>query len=73
MVGKPIAVSCISGYNGTIFAYGQTGTGKTFTIHGTGTDCPEYEKSEHYDVRGILPRCFEFIFNSISREKRRND
>ena len=27
----------LKGYNGTILAYGQTGTGKTFTIFGPGT------------------------------------
>ena len=31
-IAKPIADSCMQGYNGTIFAYGQTGAGKTFTI-----------------------------------------
>jgi kinesin family protein 3/17 len=31
-IAKPIADSCIQGYNGTIFAYGQTGAGKTYTI-----------------------------------------
>ena len=41
----------MSGYNGTIFAYGQTGAGKTFTIQGPETlgGSPE---------RGLLPRCF---------------
>jgi hypothetical protein len=29
-----ICNDCIEGYNGTIFAYGQTGAGKTYTIHG---------------------------------------
>lgn len=28
----PIIESVLEGYNGTIFAYGQTGTGKTFTM-----------------------------------------
>ena len=27
--------SVLDGFNGTIFAYGQTGTGKTFTMQGT--------------------------------------
>jgi len=31
-IAKPIADSCLEGYNGSIFAYGQTGAGKTFTI-----------------------------------------
>lgn len=28
-VAKPVVLSSLDGYNGTIFAYGQTGTGKT--------------------------------------------
>jgi hypothetical protein len=35
----PIIESVLEGYNGTIFAYGQTGTGKTFTMEGV-TDSP---------------------------------
>ena len=30
----PIIESVLEGYNGTIFAYGQTGTGKTHTMDG---------------------------------------
>ena len=30
----PIVESVLQGYNGTIFAYGQTGTGKTYTMQG---------------------------------------
>jgi kinesin family member 3B len=30
----PIIESVLAGYNGTIFAYGQTGTGKTHTMEG---------------------------------------
>ena len=37
-IAKPIADSCMQGYNGTIFAYGQTGAGKTFTIQGPTID-----------------------------------
>ena len=36
-VVQPIADYCMQGYNGTIFAYGQTGTGKTYTIQGPST------------------------------------
>jgi DNA replication protein DnaC len=31
---QSIVESVLEGYNGTIFAYGQTGTGKTFTMEG---------------------------------------
>ena len=52
----PIIDNVMQGYNGTIFAYGQTGTGKTFTINGVPKD-PK--------LRGIMPRSFEAIFNQI--------
>lgn len=44
------------GYNGTIFAYGQTGSGKSFTMQGL-LDPPSQ--------RGIIPRAFEHIFESV--------
>eukprot|EP00392_Amoebophrya_sp_AT5.2_P009544 g9572.t1 len=31
---KEIVHSCLEGVNGTVFAYGQTASGKTFTMHG---------------------------------------
>ena len=52
----PIIENVLEGYNGTIFAYGQTGTGKTFTISGLPKD---------KELKGIMPRSFETIFNSI--------
>ena len=30
-VGKPLVATILEGYNGTIFAYGQTSSGKTHT------------------------------------------
>jgi hypothetical protein len=54
--GYPIVESVLEGYNGTIFAYGQTGTGKTFTMEGV----PEPEQ-----YRGIIPRASEHVFKRI--------
>jgi kinesin family protein 3/17 len=51
-----IVESVLEGYNGTIFAYGQTGTGKTFTMEG------QTHVSEN---RGIIPRTFDQIFKTI--------
>ena len=31
-VGKPVVENLFKGFNGTIFAYGQTASGKTFTL-----------------------------------------
>ena len=33
-VAGPVVESVLNGYNGTVMAYGQTGTGKTFTMSG---------------------------------------
>ena len=33
-VARPIIDGVLDGYNGTLFAYGQTGTGKTYTMMG---------------------------------------
>ena len=54
---KPIATSVLDGFNVCIFAYGQTGTGKTFTMEGT----PE--------ERGVNYRTLEELFR-ISEERK---
>jgi len=64
-VGLPITDKCLQGYNGTIFAYGQTGAGKTFTIQGA-TD--ENAKPE---FKGLLPRVFNYLCEQIAREERK--
>jgi kinesin family protein 3/17 len=51
---SPIVSGVLEGFNGTIFAYGQTGTGKTYTMDG-----------KKGDDRGIVPRAFEHIFDYI--------
>ncbi|KAH8405043.1 hypothetical protein KR222_005558 [Zaprionus bogoriensis] len=54
----PLVSSVLEGFNGCIFAYGQTGTGKTFTMEGVrGND----------DLMGIIPRTFEQIWLHINR------
>ena len=51
-----VVESVLQGYNGTIFAYGQTGAGKTFTMEGK-ADVPE--------LRGIIPHSFQHIFDFV--------
>jgi len=51
----PLVESVLEGYNGTIFAYGQTGCGKTFTMEGPQSD----------DLQGIIPRVFQHIFDKV--------
>ena len=38
ITASPIVESVMNGFNGTIFAYGQTGAGKSFTMEGVPTD-----------------------------------
>ncbi|XP_028905217.1 kinesin-like protein KIF3B [Ornithorhynchus anatinus] len=57
---RPLVDSVLGGFNGTIFAYGQTGTGKTYTMEGVRGD-PER--------RGVIPNSFEHIFTHISRSQ----
>ncbi|UJR09601.1 hypothetical protein I4U23_013836 [Adineta vaga] len=54
---RSLVDSVLEGFNGTIFAYGQTGTGKTFTMEGVRSK-PE--------LRGIIPSSFAHIFDAIS-------
>ncbi|KAK4844077.1 hypothetical protein QYF36_016189 [Acer negundo] len=53
---SPMVISVLDGYNVCIFAYGQTGTGKTFTMEGT------------VQNRGVNYRTLEQLFE-ISKER----
>ncbi|XP_052227615.1 kinesin-like protein KIF17 isoform X2 [Dreissena polymorpha] len=56
-IAYPLVEGVTEGYNGTIFAYGQTGCGKSFSMQGI-TDPPSQ--------RGIIPRAFDHIFETVS-------
>ena len=55
---KQAVQSVLEGYNSTIFCYGQTGTGKTYTMEGFTYD----SKNPN---RGIIQRTIQDIFNFI--------
>jgi hypothetical protein len=59
ITARPIVDNVIMGYNGTIFAYGQTGTGKTHTMDGGST--PESQ--------GLIPNAFKHIFEEVEASK----
>lgn len=53
---RDIVKDVLNGYNGTIFAYGQTSSGKTHTMEGVIGDP---------NLQGIIPRIINDIFNHI--------
>uniref|UniRef100_A0A3B5L2G3 Kinesin-like protein n=1 Tax=Xiphophorus couchianus TaxID=32473 RepID=A0A3B5L2G3_9TELE len=55
-VALKIVKDVLEGYNGTIFAYGQTSSGKTHTMEG---------KLHDPEMMGIIPRIVQDIFNYI--------
>uniref|UniRef100_A0A8C7MJS6 Kinesin-like protein n=1 Tax=Oncorhynchus kisutch TaxID=8019 RepID=A0A8C7MJS6_ONCKI len=61
----PILDEVISGYNCTVFAYGQTGTGKTFTMEGERSPNEEFTWEED-PLAGIIPRTLHQIFEKLS-------
>ncbi|KAK6926875.1 Kinesin motor domain [Dillenia turbinata] len=62
---SPIVFEVLEGYNCTIFAYGQTGTGKTYTMEGGG------RKSKNGDFpsdAGVIPRAVRQIFDILEAQ-----
>ncbi|XP_041467223.1 kinesin-like protein KIF21A [Lytechinus variegatus] len=55
---------CFEGYNATVFAYGQTGAGKTYSM-GTG-----FEPGLTEDQKGIIPRAVRHLFTGIEERQR---
>ena len=53
--------SALDGESVCVFAYGATGSGKTFTMQGTNGN------------EGVLPRCASFIFNEKERLSKHNE
>ena len=48
--------SVVDGYNSTVMCYGQTASGKTFTMTGS---------TQNYKYRGIIPRALNNIFSEV--------
>lgn len=57
---KDVVRSVIDGQKVCIFAYGQTGAGKTYTMSG------QFDDNEH---KGIIPRAMELIFDTLNKYK----
>lgn len=60
--------SCIQGYNATLFAYGQTGAGKTYTVEG-----PSYTGNSIQEYKGLIPRVFEYLFATVAKNQQQQE
>ncbi|XP_052185435.1 kinesin-like protein KIN-5D [Diospyros lotus] len=61
---SPIVFEVLEGYNCTIFAYGQTGTGKTYTMEGGGRK----KNGEFPTDAGVIPRAVQQIFDILEAQ-----
>ncbi|KAJ0245370.1 Kinesin motor domain-containing protein [Hirschfeldia incana] len=57
---KEIVAAAIRGFNGTVFAYGQTNSGKTHTMRGSQTE------------PGVIPLAVHDLFNTVSQDASRD-
>ncbi|XP_019177667.1 PREDICTED: kinesin-like protein KIN-5D isoform X3 [Ipomoea nil] len=60
----PIVFEVLEGYNCTIFAYGQTGTGKTYTMEGGARK----KNGEFPTDAGVIPRAVRQIFDILEAQ-----
>ena len=66
-VAQEITNKVVEGINGTIFAYGQTSSGKTFTMQGAGT----IQDGANNEGSGIVHMAARDIFSQVSRDTER--
>lgn len=63
VTAKPVVDDVLKGFNGTIFAYGQTGAGKSFSMFGPGLAFGSDEMQP--ELGGIIPRANFQIFAAL--------
>uniref|UniRef100_A0A0E0D3C2 Kinesin motor domain-containing protein n=1 Tax=Oryza meridionalis TaxID=40149 RepID=A0A0E0D3C2_9ORYZ len=63
LIGVPMIESALAGFNSSLVCYGQSGTGKTYTMFGALAAMVD-SSSDHAD-RGVVPRVFQNLFAQI--------
>ncbi|XP_054153934.1 kinesin-like protein KIF11 [Oppia nitens] len=68
-VVEPLIQQVVMGYNCTVFAYGQTGTGKTYTMEGERSLEDNVCSWADDPLAGIIPRALHQLFETLADEK----
>jgi len=69
-VGRGVGASCLAGYNSSLYVYGQTGAGKTYTMFGPSASAPLTRADER---RGLGWRLLEQVFEEILWRSKQED
>ncbi|KAL7096589.1 hypothetical protein ACP275_10G087800 [Erythranthe tilingii] len=64
----PIVNEVLEGFNCTIFAYGQTGTGKTYTMEGESKRSKAGHNGDLPPEAGVIPRSVKQIFDTLESQ-----
>ncbi|WJX64872.1 hypothetical protein P8452_49602 [Trifolium repens] len=67
-VGVPLVKNALAGYNTSILSYGQSGSGKTYTMWGPPSAM--FEEHSPQSHKGIVPRIFQMLFSELEKEQR---
>jgi hypothetical protein len=67
-VGRTQVDKALSGFHGSIFAYGQTGTGKTYTMLGPDGGRGDLSNPETSRDVGLIPRVLHYLFKKVRDE-----
>ena len=70
-VGEPTVASCFDGINATVLAFGQTASGKTWTMFGGGASRLEHTLDDEADSDGLVPRLIRRVFQLIGEADER--
>lgn len=66
-VAKPMVDLALQGFNSCVFAFGQTGSGKSYTIFGPSSSGGVHQDHQHM---GLAPRLASYLFRSLNKLRR---
>ncbi|KAL0925340.1 hypothetical protein M5K25_003661 [Dendrobium thyrsiflorum] len=67
LIGMPLVKNSLAGFNNSIVCYGQSGTGKTYTMWGPPSAMVDGQCIN--SLQGIVPRIFQMLFSEINKKE----